>query len=123
MDRIVPKWIILYLWFLAITTILFTLIGYFMPEIHNALDYRQIDQNNALGLYLSRNIAIVAIYLFAIFSRRIIVFKTAMILRAVIDLIDLAQNIFTFDIIGIPISLLLLIIDIFALIILYKIKK
>jgi len=94
-----------------------------MPEIHNALDYRQIDQNNALGLYLSRNIAIVAIYLFAIFSRRIIVFKTAIILRAVIDLIDLAQNIFTFDIIGIPISLLLLIIDIFALIILYKIKK
>ena len=123
MDRIVPKWIILYLWFLTITTILFTIIGYFMPEIHNAIDYRQIDQNNALGLYLSRNIAIIAIYLFAIFSQRIIVFKSALILRGVIDLFDLVQNLIMFDIFGTPISLALLVIDIFALVTLYKIKK
>ena len=123
MDRIVPKWIILYLWFLTITTILFTIIGYFMPEIHNAIDYRQIDQNNALGLYLSRNIAIIAIYLFAIFSQRIIVFKSALILRGVIDLFDLVQNLIMFDIFGTPISLTLLVIDIFALVTLYKIKK
>lgn len=123
MDRVIPKWIILYLWFLTITTILFTLIGYFMPDIHNIIDYRQIDQNNALSLYLSRNIAIIAIYLFAIFSHRIIVFKSVIILRGVIDLFDFVQNLLMFDIMGIPISFVLLGIDIFALITLYKIKK
>lgn len=123
MNRIVPKWIILYLWFLSVTTILFTLIGYFMPEINNIFDYYTIKNNNVLSLYLSRNIAIIAIYLFAIFTQRIILYKSVFILRGVIDLLDLFQNILQFDLFGIPASMLLLLIDILVLVKLFKIKK
>lgn len=104
-------------------TLLFTIFGYFMPEIHNVFDYFSIENNGAVSLYLSRNIAIIVLYLFALFSQRIIVYKSVFILRGVIDLLDLFQNILQFDLFGIPSSTVLLLIDIFVLIKLYKIKN
>lgn len=123
MNTIIPKWILYYLWFLIIMTLLFTIFGYFMPEIHNVFDYFSIENNGAVSLYLSRNIAIIVLYLFALFSQRIIVYKSVFILRGVIDLLDLFQNILQFDLFGIPSSTVLLLIDIFVLIKLYKIKN
>ena len=120
MQTTVPKWIVLYLWFLTLMTILFTLLGYFIPEFHNIVEFKIGD---TFSLYLSRNIAIIVIYLFAIFSQRIIVYKAVFILRGVIDLVELFQNMLQFDLLGIPISMFLLIIDIFALVKLYKIKR
>jgi hypothetical protein len=123
MKIIIPKWIIVYLWFITIMTILFTMIGYFIPDVHIITDKPTGVINGTLNLYISRNVAIIVIYLFALFSNRLIVFKTVFILRGVIDLIDLFQDVANSNFFELPFPFILLIIDIYVLAKLYKLKK
>ena len=123
MNTIIPKWITIYLWILVILTTIFTLIAFLLPDIFINTGKYFGESSGPLNLYLSRNIAIIVIYLFALFSQRIIVFKTVFILRGVIDLIDLFQDIVYVNIFEMPFPLILLIIDIYVLYRLYKIKN
>ena len=123
MKAIIPKWIIVYLWFVTIMTIVFTTVGYLMPDIHFVTWQNSEKISGPLSLYLSRNIAIVAVYLFALFNQRLKVFKTVFILRGVIDLMDFFQDAINGNMIAMIVPLILLLIDIYALIKLYSLKK
>ena len=123
MKAIIPKWIIAYLWFFTIMTIVFTIVGYLMPDIHSVTWENSEEISGPLSLYLSRNIAIVAVYLFALFNQRLKVFKTVFILRGVIDLMDFFQDAINGNMIAMIVPLILLLIDIYALIKLYSLKK
>jgi len=123
MKAIIPRLIIIYLWFITIMTVIFTMIGYFMPDVHIIADQPTGVINGPLNLYISRNIAIIVIYLFALFSNRLIVFKTVFVLRGVIDLIDLFQDVANSNFIELPFPFILLIIDIYVLVKLYSLKK
>ena len=123
MKAIIPKWIIVYLWFVTIMTIVFTIVGYLMPDIHFVTWQNSEKISGPLSLYLSRNIAIVAVYLFALFNQRLKVFKTVFILRGVIDLMDFFQDAINGNMIAMIVPLILLLIDIYALIKLYSLKK
>ena len=123
MKAIIPKWIIAYLWFVTIMTIVFTIVGYLMPDIHSVTWENSEEISGPLSLYLSRNIAIVAVYLFALFNQRLKVFKTVFILRGVIDLMDFFQDAINGNMIAMTIPLALFLIDIYALIKLYSLKK
>ena len=123
MNMIIPKWIIIYLWILVILTSIFTFTAFLMPDILINTGKYVGESSVPLNLYLSRNVAIIVIYLFALFSQRIIVFKAVFILRGVIDLIDLLQDVVYGNIFEMPFPLILLIIDIYALVKLYKLKN
>ena len=123
MNRIIPKWITIYLWLLVILTIIFTITAFLMPDILINTGKYLGESSGPLNLYLSRNIAIIVIYLFALFSQRIVVFKTVFLLRGVIDLIDLFQDVVYGNIFEMPFPLILLIIDVCALFKLYELKN
>ena len=123
MKAIIPKWIIAYLWFFTIMTIVFTIVGYLMPDIHSVTWENSEQISGPLSLYLSRNIAIVAVYLFALFNQRLKVFKTVFILRGVIDCMDFTQDAINGNRIAMIIPLALFLIDIYTLIKLYSLKK
>ena len=123
MITIIPKWIIVYLWFITITTIVFTIVGYLMPDIYTSTGHNLGEGSDLLNMYLSRNIAIIALYLFALFYKRIIVFKAVFVLRGVIDVLELYKDVSAENFLEIPFILILLIIDIYALFTLYKLKK
>ena len=109
MNKSIPKWIIIYLWILVILTIIFTFTAFLMPDILINTGKYVGESSVPLNLYLSRNVAIIVIYLFALFSQRIIVFKAVFILRGVIDLIDLLQDVVYGNIFEMPFPLILLI--------------
>ena len=123
MKAIIPKWIIVYLWFVTIMTIVFTIVGYLMPDIHFVTWQNSEKISGPLSLYLSRNIAIVAVYLFALFNQRLKVFKTVFILHGVIDLMDFLQDAINGNLIAMIVPFIMLLIDIYALIKLYSLKK
>jgi hypothetical protein len=123
MKAIIPKWIIAYLWFFTIMTIVFTIVGYLMPDIHSVTWENSEEISGPLSLYLSRNIAIVAVYLFALFNQRLKVFKTVFILHGVIDLMDFLQDAINGNLIAMIVPFIMLLIDIYALIKLYSLKK
>ena len=123
MNPTIPKWIIIYAWFITIMTIVFTIVGFLMPDIHAISPDYTGEIDGPLRLYLSRNIGIVVLYLFALFSERFIVFKAVFILRAVIDLTDFFQEIMQGNFFAMIIPLILLIIDVFVIIKLYSLKK
>ena len=123
MKAIIPKWIIAYLWFVTIMTIVFTIVGYLMPDIHSVTWENSEQISGPLSLYLSRNIAIVAVYLFALFNQRLKVSKTVFILRGVIDCMDFTQDAINGNMIAMIIPLALFLIDIYTLIKLYSLKK
>ena len=123
MKTIIPKWIIVYLWFITIMTIAFTVVGFLMPDIYTSSGHNLGESTDLLNMYLSRSIAIIALYLFALFYERIIVFKAVFVLRIVIDILELYKDVYAGNIFEIPFILILLIIDIYALVTLYKLKK
>ena len=123
MKVTVPKWIIVYLWFITIMTIVFTVVGYLMPDIYTSTGHNLGESTNTLNMYISRNIAIIVLYLFALFYERIIVFKAVFVLHGVIDILELYKDVFAGNFFEIPFILILLIIDIYALVTLYKLKK
>lgn len=123
MKVTIPKWIIIYLWFLTIMTILFTMIGYFMPDIYTTTGHNLSESTNTLNMYLSRNVAIIVLYLFALFYERIIVFKAVFVLHGVINVLELFKDTYAGNFLELPFILILLIIDIYALVTLYKLKK
>ena len=123
MKVTVPKWIIVYLWFITIMTIVFTVVGYLMPDIYTSTGHNLGESTDTLNMYISRNIAIIVLYLFALFYERIIVFKAVFVLHGVIDILELYKDVFAGNIFEIPFILILLIIDIYALVTLYKLKK
>jgi len=126
MKAVIPKWIIVYLWFVTIMTIVFTIIGYVMPDVHYVAGENLGEGNpwsGPLSLYLSRNIAIIVIYLFALYDLRLRILKIVFILRSCIDLIDFLQDAFSYNMIAMLIPLAMFLIDIYALIKLYSLKK
>ncbi len=123
MKVTVPKWIIVYLWFITIMTIVFTVVGYLMPDIYTSTGHNLGESTDTLNMYISRNIAIIVLYLFALFYERIIVFKAVFVLHGVIDILELYKDVFAGIFFEIPFILILLIIDIYALVTLYKLKK
>lgn len=123
MKVTVPKWIIVYLWFITIMTIVFTVVGYLMPDIYTSTGHNLGESTDTLNMYISRNIAIIVLYLFALFYERIIVFKAVFVLHGVIDILELYKDVFAGNFFEIPFILILLIIDIYALVTLYKLKK
>ena len=123
MNSIIPKWIIIYLWFITIMTIAFTLIGFLMPDIYTTTWQNLGETSGPLSLYLSRNIAIIVVYIFALFYQRIKVFKTVFILRCVIDLMDFLQDAFNGNMIAMLIPLAMCLIDIYILVKLYSLRS
>ena len=123
MKVTVPKWIIVYLWFITIMTIVFTVVGYLMPDIYTSTGHNLGESTDTLNMYISRNIAIIVLYLFALFYERIIVFKAVFVLHGVIDILEIYKDVFAGNFFEIPFILILLIIDIYALVTLYKLKK
>ncbi len=123
MKAIIPKWIIIYLWFVTIMTIVFTIVGYLMLDIYSVTWLNPEETSGTLSLYISRNIAIVAVYLFALYNRKLRVFKAVFVLRGVIDLMDFSQDAINGNMIAMIVPLALFIIDIYALIKLYSLKK
>lgn len=123
MKAIIPKWIIAYLWFVTIMTIVFTIVGYLMPDIHSVTWQNPEETSETLSLYISRNIVIVAVYLFALYNQKLRVFKAIFVLRGVIDLMDFFQDAINGNMIAMIIPLALFLIDIYALIKLYSLKK
>lgn len=104
-------------------TILFTMIGYFMPDIYTTTGHNLSESTNTLNMYLSRNVAIIVLYLFALFYERIIVFKAVFVLHGVINVLELFKDTYAGNFLELPFILILLIIDIYALVTLYKLKK
>ena len=104
-------------------TIVFTVVGYLMPDIYTSTGHNFGEGTDLLNMYLSRNIAIIALYLFALFYKRIIVFKAVFVLRGVIDILELYKDVLAGKVFEIPFILILLIVDIYALVTLYKLKK
>ncbi len=123
MKAIIPKWIIIYLWFLTIMTIVFTLIGYLMPDIYSVTWQNSEDTSGTLNLYISRNIAIIVVYLFALYNQKLRVFKAVFVLRGVIDLLDFFQDAINGNLLAMLIPLILFLIDIYTLVKLYSLKK
>ncbi len=126
MKAVIPKWIIVYLWFVTIMTIIYTIIGYVMPDVHYIAGQNLGEGDpwtGPLSLYLSRNIAIILVYLFALYDRRLKVLKTVFILRGVVDLMDFLQDALSGNMIAMIIPLAMCLIDIYALIKLYSLKK
>ncbi len=123
MKAIIPKWIIAYLWFVTIMTILFTMIGYFMPDIYTPTGHNLSESTDTLNMYLTRNVAIIVLYLFALFYERIIGFKAVFVLHGVINVLELFNDTYAGNFLELPFILILLIIDIYALVTLYKLKK
>lgn len=123
MKAIIPKWIIAYLWFVTIMTIVFTIVGYLMPDIYSVTWLNPEKTSGTLSLYISRNIAIVAVYLFALYNQKLRVFKAVFVLRGVIDLMDFSQDAINGNMIAMIVPLALFLIDIYALIKLYSLKK
>ena len=123
MKAIIPKWIIAYLWFVTIMTIVFTIVGYLMPDIYSITWQNTEEASGTLSLYISRNIAIVAVYLFALYNQKLRVFKAVFVLRGVIDLMDFFQDAINGNMIAMIVPLALFLIDIYALIKLYSLKK
>ena len=126
MKAIIPKWIIVYLWFVTIMTIVFTIVGYIMPDVYYipGQNFGEGDPwTGPLSLYLSRNIAIIVIYLFALYDQRHKVLKAVFILRGAIDLIDFLQDAISGNMIAMIIPLAMFLIDIYALIRLFSLKK
>lgn len=123
MKAIIPKWIIAYLWFVTIMTIVFTIVGYLMPDIYSVTWLSPEETSGTLNLYISRNIAIVVVYLFALYNRKLRVFKAVFVLRGVIDLMDFSQDAINGNMIAMIVPLALFLIDIYALIKLYSLKK
>ena len=123
MKITIPKWIIVYLWFITIMTIAFTVVGFLMPDIYTSTGHSLGESTDLLNMYLSRSIAIIALYLFALFYERIIVFKAVFVLRSVIDILELYKDAYAGIFFEMPFILVLLIIDIYALVTLYKLKK
>lgn len=123
MKAIIPKWIIVYLWFITIMTIVFTIAGYLMPDIYTTTGHNLGESTNTLNMYLSRNVAIIVVYLFALFYERIIVFKAAFVLHGVINVLELFNYAYAGNFLEIPFIFILVIIDIYVLVKLYKLKK
>ncbi len=123
MKAIIPKWIIVYLWFITLMTLVFTIVGYFMPDVHIVTWKDSEAIKGPLSLYLSRNIAIVVLYIFALTYKRLIVLKAVFILRAVIDLLDFIQDLISGNIIELTFPLAMLLLDLFVIRKLYKLKK
>ena len=123
MKAIIPKWVIVYLWFVTIMTIVFTIVGCLMPDIYSVTWLNPEETRGTLSLYISRNIAIVAVYLFALYNQKLRVFKAVFVLRGVIDLMDFSQDAINGNMIAMIVPLALFLIDIYALIKLYSLKK
>jgi hypothetical protein len=102
MNSSMPKWITIYLWVVAVMALVFSVMGYIKPEIQFST-WQAFGQAGALsiigplGLYLARNIATVAVCVFALLKPGIAIFQAAFVLRAVTDLLDFALVMFLIE--------------------------
>ena len=94
-----------------------------MPDIYTTTGQYTGESTAPLNMYLSRNIAIIALYLFALFYKRNIIFKAVFVLHGIIEIMELISDVIASNFLEIPFPFILLIIDIYALVKLYKLKK
>lgn len=92
-----PKWIVIYLWITAAITLGASLAGYFMPEgllgTWEALGAAgALSLAGPLGLFLSRNVATVAVTVFGLLKNSIPMLLIVLVLRIFSDGFDLINN-------------------------------
>lgn len=91
------KWIIIYLWVTTAMATMFSLLAYFKPEIQfgtweTLTATGALSMAGPLGLYLSRNLATVAVGIFALTNKSVSAIKALLILRVVTDGLDFTHN-------------------------------
>lgn len=116
-----PKWITIYLWVTTAMATMFSLLAYFKPEIQfgtwEALTTTAaLSLAGPLGLYLSRNIATVAVGIFALSNKSVSAIKALLILRVVTDGFDFVHNAIAGNMQGGAFAAIMFIIEIFALV-------
>lgn len=96
-DSTIPKWIIYYLWFTAIITLLFSLLGYFKPdallgtwEAFSAAG--SLSLAGPVGLFVARNLGTFAVNVFALVKKNASMIKLVILLRMVTDGLDCINN-------------------------------
>ena len=116
-----PKWITIYLWVTTAMATMFSLLAYFKPEIQFGT-WEAIATTGALslagplGLYLSRNLATVAVGIFALTSKSVSAVKALLVLRVVTDGLDFAHNAIAGNMQGGAFAAVMFAIEVFALI-------
>ena len=116
-----PKWITIYLWVTTAMATMFSLLAYFKPEIQfgtwEALATTgALSLAGPLGLYLSRNLATVAVGIFALTSKSVSAVKALLVLRVVTDGLDFAHNAIAGNMQGGAFAAVMFAIEVFALI-------
>lgn len=93
----IPKWIIIYLWFTAIITVAFSLLGYFKPdallgtwEAFSAAG--SLSLAGPVGLFVARNLGTAAVNIFALLKKNASMIKLVLLLRMVTDGFDCINN-------------------------------
>jgi hypothetical protein len=123
-----PKWITIYLWVTTAMATMFSLLAYFKPEIQFGT-WETLKATGALslagplGLYLSRNLATVAVGVFALTNKSVSAIKTLLILRVVTDGLDFAHNAIAGNMQGGAFAAVMCAIEIFALVKINSAKK
>ena len=93
----IPKWIIYYLWFTAILTLAFSLMGYFKPDglfaTWPALSTAgSLSLAGPVGLFVARNLGTFAVNVFALVQNNASMIKLVILLRMVTDGFDCINN-------------------------------
>ena len=93
----IPKWITIYLWFTAILTIAFSLMGYFKPEGLFATwpalaTAGTLSLAGPVGLFVARNLGTAAVNIFALLQKNASMIKLVLLLRMVTDGFDCINN-------------------------------
>jgi hypothetical protein len=124
-EKTSPKWIIIYLWITTAMATMFSLLAYAKPEIQfgtwEALKTTgAISLAGPLGLYLSRNLATVAVGIFALTNKSIPAIKALLILRVATDGLDFVHNALAGNMQGGAFAAIMFAVEVFALIKLSK---
>lgn len=96
-SKSTPKWIVIYLWITALITLGASLAGYFKPDAllgsWEALSATgALSLAGPLGLFLSRNVATVAVTVFGLIKKSTPMLQIVLILRVFSDGFDTINN-------------------------------
>ncbi len=124
-TKTAPKWIVIYLWVTTAMASMFSILAYLKPEIQFGT-WETLSATGALslagplGLYLSRNLATVAVGIFTLTHQTLTGTKTLLILRTMTDGIDFAHNAISNNMQGASFAALMFLIEAVALFMLFN---
>jgi hypothetical protein len=116
-----PRWITIYLWVTTAMATMFSLLAYFKPEVQFGT-WETLTATGALslagplGLYLSRNLATVAVGIFALTNKSNSAIRALLILRLATDGLDFVHNAIAGNVQGGSFAALMCAIEVFALV-------